>query len=242
MALIDHTKTTTSPRVGGADFVMLPVMDSRAAGELQSLAKRDEELVREAARLRDLDAAIAEIRTHAETITGFFAEHKLQKTRLRDAEREAEATLQHHRTELADAMAELEAARSDEERELRRRRVERANDHVAVAERGLEQANEARRSFVRTSDELTRELSALEEHARALSYTVADAKEPAPGGLSDWASQAHASLFVALGQVDAQRERVIREASELATALLGEPTYGSTLAQALARVKAASSK
>ena len=34
-----------------------------------------------------------------------------------------------------------------------------------------------------------------------------------------------------------QRERVIREANELATMLLGEPAYGATVAQALARVE-----
>jgi chromosome segregation ATPase len=221
---------------------MLQLMDSRAAGELRGLAERDEELAREAARLRGLDTAIAEIRARAEAIAAFFAEHERQDARLRDAERDAKAALQYHKTELAEATAELAAARSDVERELMRRRVERANDHVALAQHAVEQAHEARRSFDRTSDELTGELPALEALARGLTDEQADLKEPAPGELSDWASQAHASLFVALGQVDAQRERVIREANELATALLGEPTYGSTPAQALARVEAASSK
>ena len=57
-----------------------------------------------------------------------------------------------------------------------------------------------------------------------------------PRALVEWASHAHAELFVAAGQLDAQRERVIREANELATALLGEPTYGSTLEQLAQRV------
>jgi chromosome segregation ATPase len=220
---------------------MLQLMDSRAAGELRGLAERDEELARKAARLRKLDDVIAGIRTRAEAIEAFFAEHGLQATRLADAERDAKATLEHRKAELVEATAEVDAARSDVERELLRHRVERANDHIAIAERALEQAHEARRSFDRTSDELGRELPALEARARDLADELADAKEPAPGDLSDWASQAHASLFVALGQVDAQRERVIREANELATALLGEATYGSTPAQALARVEAASS-
>jgi len=56
--------------------------------------------------------------------------------------------------------------------------------------------------------------------------------------LIDWASQRHAELFVEAGQIDAQRERVIREAHELASMLLGEPTYGATVEQALARVEA----
>jgi hypothetical protein len=54
--------------------------------------------------------------------------------------------------------------------------------------------------------------------------------------LAEWASRAHAELFVAAGQLDAQRDRVIREANELATMLLGEPTYGATVAQLAQRV------
>jgi hypothetical protein len=60
---------------------------------------------------------------------------------------------------------------------------------------------------------------------------------PLGGSLVEWASHAHAELFVAAGQIDVQRERVIREANELATMLLGEPAYGATVAQALARVE-----
>ena len=56
--------------------------------------------------------------------------------------------------------------------------------------------------------------------------------------LVDWAARAQASLFVAVGQIDTQRDRVIREANELATMLLGEPTYGATPEQARARVEA----
>ena len=59
-----------------------------------------------------------------------------------------------------------------------------------------------------------------------------------PRALIDWSSHAHAELFVATRQLDAQRERIIREANELATMLLGESTYGSTTAQILARVEA----
>ena len=55
--------------------------------------------------------------------------------------------------------------------------------------------------------------------------------------LDDWASQAHAALFVAAGQVDVRRERATREANELASSLLGESTHGSTAAQALTLVE-----
>ena len=64
---------------------------------------------------------------------------------------------------------------------------------------------------------------------------------PDPGeglrALIEWGSRAHAALFVDSRQLGAQRELVIREANELASAVLGEPTYGSTVEQALARVE-----
>jgi len=39
------------------------------------------------------------------------------------------------------------------------------------------------------------------------------------------------------GHIDSSREQIVREANELASMLLGDPTYGSTVAQALARVE-----
>jgi hypothetical protein len=63
------------------------------------------------------------------------------------------------------------------------------------------------------------------------------APEGGPRALVEWASRAHAELFVGARQIDAQRERVIREANELASMVLGEPTYGSSVSQALSRVE-----
>jgi hypothetical protein len=100
---------------------------------------------------------------------------------------------------------------------------------VELAERALEQARAERRAFDVEAERLTRELPELESRARAMGATDDDTVE--------WASRKHAELFVALGQLDTQRERVIREANELATAVLGEPTFGSTPAQVLERVE-----
>src|SRR5258707_450769 len=58
----------------------------------------------------------------------------------------------------------------------------------------------------------------------------------APGSI-DGPTPTHAELLVPPGQLDTSRERLIREAHELASMLLGEPTYGATIGQALARVE-----
>ena len=60
-----------------------------------------------------------------------------------------------------------------------------------------------------------------------------------PRELVEWSSRVRAHVFVAAGQLDSQRDRVIREASELGSMLLGEPLYGATPAQVRARVEAA---
>jgi chromosome segregation ATPase len=206
-------------------------MDSRAIDELRALGARDRELEEGASSLRSVDAAVAEIRARAEAIAAFFSGHADEDGRLRRAEADAEAALERRRSELAEAGAELERARSDEERALMERRLMRAADHVELAERALAEVRTERRSFDEMAEQLTRELPELEARARSLG----DA--PPGDDLIEWASRTHAGLFVALGQLDAERERVIREANELATALLGEPTFGSTPAQALGRVE-----
>ena len=99
-----------------------------------------------------------------------------------------------------------------------------------------ERAAENRAAFEREAAELERELPQLEQRARELSREIPGGAPPEDGDLTDWASRARAELFVATSQVDARRERAIREANELASALLGESTHGSTPEQALARV------
>jgi chromosome segregation ATPase len=204
-------------------------VDLRAVDELRALAERDRELEKSASSLRSLDDAVANIRRRAEDIAAFFARHAERDERLRQMEARELAAVERRRVELKQARAELELARSDEERKLTESRLGRARDHIEIAQRALEEARGARRAFEEEAERLMRELPELEGRARAMGATETD--------LVDWASRKHAELFVALGQLDTQRERVIREANELATALLGEPTFGSTAAQALARVE-----
>ena len=204
-------------------------MDQRAIEELRALAARDRELEQGTSSLRSLDASVAEIRARAEAIAEFFAAHAAEDERLRRMETYEIEALERRRSEVSDATTEFEAAILEEERALAEKRLARATDHVGLAERALEHARADRREFDEQAARLTRELPELERRARTMFE--------ADGDLVEWASRKHAELFVALGQLNGQRDRVIREASELATALLGEPTFGSTPAQALERVE-----
>jgi chromosome segregation ATPase len=214
-------------------------VDDRALNDLRQLALRDAEFADQAVRLRELDAEVAEIRTAAETVDRFFAGYPAEDTARRDALREAEAELARRRDELRDAESTLAQARDDDARAHARYAIDRAHDHVAVAESGLARAREAHGELEREAAALPERVPALEERAAAIASEVPDvpASGKGPRALIDWASHAHAELFVAAGHIDTQRERMIREANELASMLTGEPTYGSTTAQALARAE-----
>ncbi|HEY6053739.1 MAG TPA: hypothetical protein VIU86_07385, partial [Gaiellaceae bacterium] len=42
------------------------------------------------------------------------------------------------------------------------------------------------------------------------------------GGLIEWTTRARAALFVAVGGLESERERIVREANELGAAVLGD--------------------
>lgn len=213
-------------------------MDERAVDELRSLADRDAELAARAARLRELDGEVASLRTAAEEIDAFFAAYPAEESGRRAALTEADAELTRRRAELAAAQAEAGQARDAESRERAEHAAERARDHLAVAEGARSRAQASADELERDAASLPHQVPALEERARTIAAEV-DHLPTAPRGpraLGDWASHAHAALFVAAGQLDAQRDRVIREANELASMLTGEPAYGSTVAGALGRV------
>jgi hypothetical protein len=45
----------------------------------------------------------------------------------------------------------------------------------------------------------------------------------------EWGGRAHAALFVVRGGLAVERERIVREAGELGSVVLGEPVAGSSV-------------
>lgn len=200
--------------------------------ELRRLAALDAELWARASALRELDGRVAALRARAEAIDAFFAAYPEEEPRLRRELNDAQDELVRREEELAGAERRLAEAHDEEERIHTEHAVARALDHVAVAAGRIERARSSYDELERDAAALPRELTELEARARAVPGVP-----PLGGSLVEWASHAHAELFVAAGQIDVQRERVIREANELASMLLGDPTYGATVAQALSRVE-----
>jgi chromosome segregation ATPase len=207
-------------------------VDERAVDELRRLAALDAELWARASALRELDGRIAALRARAEAIDAFFAAYPEEEPRLRGELNEAQDELVRREEELAGAERRLAEAHDEEERIHTEHAVARALDHVAVAAGRIERARSSYDELERDAAALPGELTELEARARAVPGVP-----PLGGSLVEWAAHAHAELFVAAGQIDVQRERVIREANELASMLLGDPTYGATVAQALSRVE-----
>lgn len=215
-------------------------MDDRTVGELRRLEQCDSELAATAARLRSLDGEVAAVRGRAEEIDVFFAGYPDAESRRREAVATAEAELQQRERELSEARRSLQSAKSAEAIAAAEHVVDRARDHVAVAAERVSRATAARDELERRAASLPRELPGLTKRAGAVAGELdgVGAPEEAPRALIDWAGRAHASLFVALAQVEGQRDRLVREATELATVVLGEPAFGATPGQIRARVEA----
>jgi chromosome segregation ATPase len=207
-------------------------VDQRALEELRRLAALDAELAESAAALHGLDNSVASIRARGEAIDAFFAAYPAEDARCTAELNDADQELERRREELAAAEQALTDTHDDEARIHAEHAVARALDHIAVAESRRDRAQAASDGLERDAAAFPDELKDLEVRARAIPDVP-----PLGSSLVEWASHAHAELFVAVGQIDVQRERVIREANELASMLLGEPTYGATVAQALARVE-----
>jgi chromosome segregation protein len=215
-------------------------VDARALAELDQLDHRDRELAASAAELLELEAAVARIRERAQAVDRFFAAYRDDEVRLAAAIEAGVVDVDRRKVELATAERELAAGRADDDRERAEKAVVRAGDRVALAESALERARSAHGDLERAAAALPAELTALEAEAVEIAATAdlpEAGAEAGPAGLADWASRSHAELFIARTQIDTQRERIIREANELASMLLGEPTHGSTVAQALRQVR-----
>ncbi len=205
-------------------------MNDRALSELRDLARRDSELATEAAELRRRDLEARELRARAAAIDAFFAAYPQESGNRRAAVAAARAALARRRDELREAEAMLERSRNDDARIHAQHALDRARDHISVAETSERRAESDLGELERDAAELPVELAELERRSGA--------EATGARALIAWASREHAELFVAAGQLDTLRERVIREAHELASMLVGEPTYGATVAQTLERVEA----
>jgi hypothetical protein len=106
--------------------------------------------------------------------------------------------------------------------------VARAREALAALEREAE-ANEAG-------------AARLEKQSRELGGRLGELPEPGLERLEPWGARARASVFAQRTHAEAERQRVIEEATELGSAATGESLAGSGVGAVRARVEAAWSR
>ena len=219
-------------------------MDASLAFAVE-LEERDAALIDRLTLLVDLARQVDETRARAVQL-GRFVE-RLPRDReqlaatLAEAERDLDTAAQEH----AQARREVERARGEDAAATARRH----EAHVATDTRT---AAERRARLVARRDELDRaelaaaeEIRVLDERGRELAAEldaaprVASPEPPEVGllGLADWGARALAAVFVARSGLETERERVVREANELAASVLGEPLYAASVAAVRERLQ-----
>jgi hypothetical protein len=215
---------------------------------LQELQVADEEIGSELAALDRLTDRLDALRARVSELQAFDERLPSERERLAAELERAQTGAESAHDALGKAEEAVRTSKPDAAREAELFEV-RARDRFTSAERRLGEAETAGAALEREAREADREALELHEGARALAEELggtprlADGagKEPAPGldGVVAWSEVARASLFVARGQVTAEREAVIRQVNELGAAALGEPLTSASAAIVARRVEEA---
>jgi chromosome segregation ATPase len=231
-------------------------MDRAAAEELlahaASLEQRDAAVAQELETVRSLAERADEVRAHAAETSVGLERIPRELEELTERRTDANAAAESARLALADAesrLAELESARRRREDSIDRARSElqTARDALDDAVAQLDRLSEREKELVAEQGSLEALGERLIEDAAAIAAElgllerVAEPARRSPGatlaGLEEWGGQARAALFVARGNLETERERIVTEANALGAAVLGEELGGSSVALVRRRVE-----
>jgi len=199
---------------------------------LRELERADEEIGAELAELDDLAAELDQIRAKAQELQAFAARLPAEREQRRAELERARAEVAEADRVLAGAEESLRTTKPDAAREAELFAV-RARDRASVAERRAAEAGKAAGDLENRVTEAAAEGDTLHARARKLSADLRGrpriaqgaGMEPRAGldGVAAWEEAARAALFVARGQLAAERDAVIRQANEIGALALGEP-------------------
>jgi hypothetical protein len=191
-----------------------------------------------------LQSDVAELRTHAAATAEFLRSFPAAHAALESDERAAAEARSAAERAVAEAGAELERARSDADRLAAERHDGQARDRVREAELWAERVREDRLRLEEEAEERQRDAVRLEARAHELAADerLAPAVAPPAGGLHGvlgWTSRARGELLVVHAALATERDKVVREASELAASVLGEPVAATPVAGVRERLERA---
>jgi hypothetical protein len=200
----------------------------------EELERRDAVAAQALLDVERLQAEVDDLRAHARAVAAFLRELPATRAALDDEERAA-ADAQVRATD-ARRVAEEELARvqergSDSARLEAARVAQHARAAVEEAELRVARAQQERARVEAEAAERGAEAERLERHGEELSAHPRlehDVPPPATGlhGLLDWAARARGELLVSHAALATERDKVVREATELLAGVVGEPQAG----------------
>jgi hypothetical protein len=199
------------------------------------LERRDEQAAKVLLEVERLQGDVEELRARAGATAEFLRTYPAAHAQLESDDQAAEDARAAAERAVADAEAEVEAARNDADRLAAERHVQQARDRVREAELWSERTRRERIRLALEADERQREAERLEARAHELAGRphLEHAVAPPAGGLHgvlDWGARARGELLVAHAALATERDKVVREATELVASVLGEPLTATGVA------------
>lgn len=217
--------------------------DSPAVAYARELEAADERVAAAIARVGELQELVESLRLRGRELETFLDRVPLAREAAGAAVADAELELAERRAAVGPAeerLAEAERRQEAEELAAARRAATRARDAVSASSARLERAEQARAALEREAQAADEDVPRLEASARELALALealprvsrASAEQPRPGlrGTIAWAAKARAALFVVRGGLDAERERLVRQANELGASVLGDTAAATSVA------------
>ena len=218
---------------------------------VDELERRDEAAAAALAEIEALQAEVDSTRARAAGIAAFLAGLPDALAAREADERAAAGSQREASTALAEAEAELARAQErgrEDARIAAERAVQHARDAVREAELWIERARAERARLEREAqarrDDADRLVAAVQPLAERLAADPRIATvPPGPPGLDgvlgsviEWASRARGDLLLAHAGLATERDKVVREATELVASAVGEPLPGTGVAGVRARL------
>jgi hypothetical protein len=197
----------------------------------EDLERRDERAAEELLEVERLQAEVDELRTHAAGVAAFLREVPAMYAAREDEELAAAAERERALAELLvaeDELARIEERGSDSARLEAARAAQHARDAAEAAALRVARAEKERALLEQEAAERGAEAELLERRGSELAAHPRlehDVAAPATGlhGLLDWAARARGHLIVAHAALATERDKIVREATELVASVLGEP-------------------
>lgn len=230
-------------------------MDASLLDAAAALEARDVELAAALESVDELARRASHVHERALALDSFLTGVPIELAGLEREEAEARDLRGEADRDLAAAeRAAEEAARSRRASEEKRAQTERALAHAreaaADAEARVERIVGRQRQLLDEERAARAEISLLAAEASETAAAVRELPRVSESGrtepgetlpeLAAWADRVGAALLVVRGTLVAERERLLREAGELAASALGEPLYGTSVSMLRRRLEEAS--